>query len=282
MFVCRLVKTISVVMLATAMSTSTVQADTLSPINLTAQATGLTAPPQFIPTDVTPFTVTPERNKLALAINFDYFKRCPKNYGSTALLKHRNASIQMCFLPTANQKQIMPSLTVGYELFKNTSIYANYFVIKDVFARDYFNISFPTTQSISMGIRHTKQLGRKTSLQFDFQARELWQTAHLHQFDFLPNITLSHVFNPRHIIYGSTLLQLRGGDYFVAPTREIDPFYTVGYIYRHGLWTFVAQDTLVTNFRHPPFNDAIPNQSNVTMIASMELNRPLVKNFPGF
>lgn len=78
MFVCRLVKTISVVMLATAMSTSTVQADTLSPINLTAQATGLTAPPQFIPTDVTPFTVTPERNKFSPGYKFRLFQALPE------------------------------------------------------------------------------------------------------------------------------------------------------------------------------------------------------------
>ena len=75
---------------------------------------------------------------------------------------------------------------------------------------------------------------------------------------FLPNLTLSHVINPRHIVFASTLLQLRGGDYFIAPTREIDPFYTIGYIYNKKSWTFIAEDTLVTNFRRPPFNDAIP------------------------
>ena len=66
----------------------------------------------------------------------------------------------------------------------------------------------------------------------------------------------------------------------MAPTREIDPFYTLGYMHRQGDWTFVANDTLVTNFRHPPFNDSIPQQSNVSMIADIEVNRPVVKQFP--
>lgn len=117
-------------------------------------------------------------------------------------------------------------------------------------------------------------------MQFDFQARELWQASHLHQFDFLPGVTVTRVLNPNNIVYLSTLLQLRGGDYFVSPTREIDPFYTVGYIHRRGLWTLVVNDTLVTNFRHPPFNDSIPPQSNMSMITDIELNRPVSKKFP--
>ena len=66
----------------------------------------------------------------------------------------------------------------------------------------------------------------------------------------------------------------------MAPTREIDPFYTLGFFHSRGPWTFIATDTLVTNFRHGPFNDSIPAQSNVSMIADFEVNRPVVKRFP--
>lgn len=73
---------------------------------------------------------------------------------------------------------------------------------------------------------------------------------------------------------------MRGGDYFVAPTREIDPFYTLGYLHRKGQWALVINDTLVTNFRHPPFNDSVPQQSNVSMIADIEVNHPISRCFP--
>ncbi len=174
----------------------------------------------------------------------------------------------------------MPNISVGYNILKNTSIYCNYFVIKDVFARDYNNITFPTTQSLSWGIQHNQVLGRKTTLQYNFQARELWQASNLHQFDFIPGATLTRVINPNNVFWFSTLLQLRGGDYFVAPTREIDPFYTIGYMHQYGMWTLIINDTLVTNFRHPPFNDAIPRQSNMSMIADIEVDHPVSKKFP--
>jgi len=254
-----------------------------SPTNLVAQ----TVPPQFIPTDITPFTIAPERNKFSPNYKFRLFQVLPErlwfNFTTEVSQRLDTNALFTYSRPKADYAfRVLPDLTVGYELFKNTSIYADYFVIKDVFARNYSGINFfPTTQSVSLGIRHVKQFSEKTNLQCDFQARELWQTTHLHQFDFLPSITLTHVFTPHHIVFASTLLQLRGGNYFVAPTREIDPFYTIGYIYRRGQWTFVANDTLVTNFRRPPFNDAIPNQSNMSMIADLELNHPVCKKFAG-
>ena len=235
---------------------------------------------------MTPFTVTPERNSFSPGLKFKLFQILPERLwfnASTEVSQRLDTNSLFTYSkPKANYAfRVLPNLTVGYNIFKNTSIYCNYFVIKDVFARNYSNINFPTTQSLSWGIQHNKQLGEKTNLQYNFQARELWQTSHLHQFDFLPGVTLTHVITPNNIVWASSLLQLRGGNYFVAPTREIDPFYTLGYMYRHKAWALVINDTLVTNFRHPPFNDSIPQQSNVSMIADIEVNHPVVKKFPG-
>jgi hypothetical protein len=250
----------------------------------TDQIAQVTAPPQFVPTDVTPFTTATERNEYTPGYKFRIFQALPSRLWFNATTEMSQRIDTNVFFTYSHPKfdtafRILPNITAGYNVLKNTSIYTNYFVIKDVFA-DHTSLNFPTTQSLSMGIRHNQQLGQKTNLQFDFQARELWQTSHLRQFDFLPSLTLTRVINPNNIAFGSTLLQLRGGDYFVAPTREIDPFYTLGYLYRKGLWNFVITDTLVTNFRHPPFNDSIPRQSNVTMITDIEINRPIFKRFP--
>jgi len=241
-------------------------------------------PPQFIPTDVTPYTIR-ERNALTPGYKFKLFKALPERlWFNTTVEASQRLDTNVLFTashPKADYAfRVLPNITVGYNVLKNTSVYANYFVIKDTFA-DHTSLNAPTTQSLSWGIQHVKQLGQKTSIQYNFQAREIWQASHLHQFDFIPGVTLTHQFSPTKIGFASTLLQLRGGQYFVAPTREIDPFYTLGYIYRHGQFTFIATDTLVTNFRHPPFNDSIPRQSNVSMIADLEVNHPISNRSPG-
>lgn len=278
---------LSLGLLASAAISLPVQAQGIPNSNATLQPITIaqTAPPQYIPTDVTPFTVAPERNSFNPGLQFRVFQLLPERFwfnSTTEISQRLDTNVLFTY---AHPRQdyafrALPNLTIGYNIFKNTALYINYFVIKDVFARNYSNINFPTTQSLSWGIRHSKNFGNKTNLQLDFQARELWQATGLHQFDFLPGITLTHTITPNNIVYGSALLQLRGADYFVAPTREIDPFYTLGYVYRHGLWTLVVNDTLVTNFRHPPFNDAIPPQSNVSMIADIEINHPVTKKFP--
>jgi hypothetical protein len=242
-------------------------------------------PPQFIPTDVTPYTISPQRNEFAPGFKFKLFKALPERLWITSSVEVSQRLDTNVLFTYSNPKagyafRTLPNITLGYDIARNTAIYTNYFVIKDVYAPDYNNINAPTTQSLSWGIRHTKALGQKTSLQFDFQARELWQAVGLHQFDFLPGATATRVLTRNNFVFASTLLQLRGGQYFVAPTREIDPFYTLGYVHRLGKYTLLINDTLVTNFRHPPFNDSIPPQSNVSMIADLEINRPVSKKLP--
>lgn len=240
--------------------------------------------PQILPTDATPFTVSPEVNEFTPGYKFRIFQALPERFWfntSTEVSQRLDTNV---FFTYSSPKpdyafRVLPNLTAGYEVSKNTSVYANYFVIKDSFA-DNTILSPPTTQSLSWGLQYTKSLGKKTSLQLDFQARELWQISHLRQFDFLPGLSLTHVRNPNNIAFASTLLQLRGGKYFVAPTREIDPFFTLGYIHRRGAWTFVFSDTFVMNYRSPPFRDSIPQQGNFSMISDIEVIRPVLRQIP--
>jgi hypothetical protein len=240
-------------------------------------------PPSLYPTDVTNVGIHREQelfrgptlhlfDKLPARLWFNQVTEVSQRYESNVFLTSDKPRSDYVF-------RVLPNTTLGYNIFKTTSIYANYFVLKDVFA-EHGKLSLPTTQSISAGLRHEKVLGDKTSLQFDFQARELFQAVHLHQADLIPGVTLTHVFNPTTIAFVNVLLQMRGRNYFVAPTREIDPFYTVGWLKMHGLWVCTAAGTLVTNFRHPPFNDAIPFNSNNSIIVDLEVSHPIHKRIP--
>jgi hypothetical protein len=241
--------------------------------------------PTVLPTDVTPISRGAQRALLSRELRFSLMKRLPTRLWFSLNTEVSQRYESNVFFTYSHHRgdyvfRALPNVTVGYNLLPHTSVYCNYFAIKDVFAK-HQRLSFPTTQSLSMGVRHDLTIGRKTSVQFDFQARELWQASHLHQFDFLPSVNVTYVARPRTYLFGSLLLQMRGREYFAAPTRELDPFYTIGGIYQRGAWTFLATDTFVTNFRSPPFRGSIPRQGNATMIADFEVSHPVVRKIPG-
>jgi hypothetical protein len=251
----------------------------LAPISLAQNVV-----PSLYPTDTTPVNIGREQQlfrpgpmyyfmqKLPPRLWFNLAAETSQRYESNVFLTRNNGRSDYVY-------RILPNMTVGYDIAKNTSIYTNYFVLKDLFAGR-SKLSFPTNQSLSLGIRHQIPVGTKANLQFDFQARELWQLPHLRQADLLPGVTYTRVISPRSVAFVNLILQLRGRDYFVAPTREIDPFYTIGYLHSYGSWVLSAAATLVTNFRHPPFNDAIPPFSNNAIIADLEISHPVTKKIP--
>lgn len=247
-----------------------------------ANAQSVAPPPSIIPTDITPIGLGRERELIRPGPTFYLLQRLPSRLwinSSTEISQRGETNV---FFTNRNQKadyvfRTLPNLTVGYRILPRTSIYTNYFLLKDVFA-NHGILSRPTTQSLSWGLRHEIPIRSRTNLQFDLQAREIWQASHLHQFDWLPGVTVTHVLNPSTIVFGNIQLQMRGKNYFVAPTREIDPFYTFGILHRRGPWTFSAVDTFVSNFRN---NNAIPGQSNMAMIPQFEVNRQVSKKVPG-
>lgn len=254
----------------------------LAPIQL-AQAGP--AFPSLYPTDVTPTPINRERALLVPYRTYYFYKYLPsrlwfnlstevsQRYESNVFLTRNNGRSDYVY-------RTLPNITLGYNILKRTSIYTNYFVLKDLFAgRE--RLSFPTTQSLSLGLRHEIPINSRTVLQFDFQARELWQTTHLHQADLIPGVTITRTLSPRSILFANALLQMRGANYFVAPTRELDPFVTLGYLYSRGAWVFSAVGTAVFNVRHPTFDFSVPDAGNKSIIADFEISHPVSSKFPG-
>ena len=240
-----------------------------------------------LPTDVTPIRLREERELFQPGPTFYMFKRLPSKMWFNATTETNLRFESNIFLNANNPKRdivyrALPNVTVGYNFLKNTGVYANYFVIKDVYGNTTAGTSRltdATTQSLSLGLRHTKVIGR-TGVQFDFQARELWQTRGLRQFDYIPGMLVTRSLTPKTYGFVNLQLQMRGGTPFVAPTREIDPFYTVGILRSLGVWTLTVTDTFLTNFRDPPFHNSVPNHGNVEMIADIELYRPILRRYP--
>lgn len=241
--------------------------------------------PNILPIDVTPIQLNQDRGMLSPYTKFRIFQKLPERFwfNFTAEASQR---LDTNVLFTANKAlsdyafRIYPELNMGYNILPHTSLYCDYFMIKDVFARDYTDITFPTTQSLGWGVMQDVTLTKKTTMQLNVMARELWQTSRIRWFDYIPSANFTHMFKPNIIGFANLLLQMRGNEYMVAPNRELDPFYTAGIMYQHGLWGFILSDTYVTNYRDPPFRNSIPQHGNAAMIATLEAYHPITMKIP--
>jgi len=238
-------------------------------------------PPTIIPTDIQPLAFGNEKALFSRELRFQLLKKLPDRLWFNSTTEASQRLETNVFFTNRNYRQdyvfrALPNVTLGWDLWKHINIYCNWFLIKDVFA-DHTILSQPTTQSLALGFQRSWLVKNKTTVQLDFQSRELWQVQHLRQADLIPALNVTRILRPNMVLFGSALLQMRGKYYFTGPTREIDPFYTVGFLYRRGLWGFTATTTYVSNFR---FSNAIPPISNQTIICDFELNRPVSKKNP--
>jgi hypothetical protein len=254
---------------------------------LLAQITNGTTP-GILPTDATKTGIIQERTfvdpgwrlrfnqKLPAALYFNIQTEVTQRLETNVFLNYKQPQPDFVF-------RVNPNVTVGYNIFSNTALYASYFMIKDNYMTHNRHLSEPVTQSLQMGIRHTFMAPKipKLQLAVDMGARELWQSKGLRQSDLIPSVNATYFLGQRTIAFASALLQMRGQSPFVGPTREMDPFYTVGFVSGHGPWTFSIYDTFVTNFREPHFRYSIPKQGNVSMIADFEIARQLSKRLSG-
>lgn len=242
-----------------------------------------TTPPGTLPTDLVPITIHPAKEIPSRSFRFRILQAMPERLWFSATTEVHNRLDTNTFFTSRKNLQnyafrVNPNVSVGYNFLPNTSAYCNYFVIKDVFAKYGGRLNEPTAQSLGMGLRHDQTITEKLSAQFDIQARELWQAQNNRVFDLLPSLNLTYFARPNLILFGSTLLQLRGHEYFVPATREIDPFFSFGMVYRKGLWTFTSTHTFVPNFR---YNNDVPRLDNQTFISSYEIARPVMQSLKG-
>ena len=237
--------------------------------------------PTIIPTDVTPIGIGQEREMVRPGPTYYLLQKLPPKMWFNGSVEASQRLETNVFFTTNNPRQdyvfrVQPNLTLGYKFLPRTSVYANWFLIKDVFAVNNV-LTSPTFQSVSGGLQHDIPIKSRSNLQFNYQIRELWQNAGLRQADMIPGVTFTHAFTPKFIGFTNLQLQMRSRNIFQGPTREMDPFYTVGALYRWKSWVFLATNTFVTNFRQL---DAIPPQSNFAMIADFEASRPILKRYP--
>jgi hypothetical protein len=242
--------------------------------------------PGVLPTDSTKGNFLQDQANFNPGLKFRFFQKLPARLWIQGQTEVNNRLDTNVFLNYKKPQpdyvfRIAPNLTVGYNIFNQTSVYAQYFMIKDDYTVHHRPLTEPVTQSIAGGVRHyiiPYQSRYQTYL--DFQARELFQSKGLRQADLNPSINTSIYVGPHFGIFASALLQMRSQQLFLGPKREMDPFYTVGYWLRRGPWVFNVTDTLVTNYREPHFRYSIPKHGNVNMIADFELDRQ-IGNHPG-
>jgi len=209
----------------------------------------------------------------------------------SSLLDHLSGGTPFSQLALSQQQQIgaqladanasqqifreQPNLTAGWEFSPRNHVYFNYFYVRDSLLQSTSLNS--NTHSVGPGWQYDVPIGKKWDLQPNFQIRELFQTRQPNLFDYLPAVTLSRNVGDSSVAYINTILQLRGRQPFVAPNTEIDPFYTVGFMYRKGPWQAIVSGTLNQNFRTIFAQNAIAPTNNYLFICDFELSRQLYK-----
>lgn len=203
----------------------------------------------IIPTDQTPTHIGSERELFSTQFRARVLERLPSRMYFNAVTEATQRFESNVFSNKRTPRRdyvfrILPNATLGYNLVGRTSVYANYFMIKDVFANTP-QLNQSTFHSVGGGILHNFPIGQRNNVQLNMQVRQLFQARNFRQADMLPGVTFTRFINPNRIVFSNLQLQLRSRNLFQGATREIDPFYTFGAVQRKGLWSFTATGTLV-------------------------------------
>ncbi len=177
-----------------------------------------------------------------------------------------------------NVNRINPNVTAGWSPDGKLQIFANYFFLRDSLLHN--SVLNSNTQSVGPGIQYNFNFGKST-LQPQYTMRELWQTGQPPVFDCLPAITLQTQVTPNALVYLNAVLQVRFKHFLGGPMRELDPFYTAGFFYQKGGWSFSATGTFLQNFRKPFGKNALLPVNNYSFVCDFEIDRQVSKRLPG-
>jgi len=269
----------------------------------------------IIPTDVIPLPQAQERQSMGETFQLRALQVLPSKFYFTAntetsfryetnpfqfpmkrqLIRQLPQGIAFLSLPEIRRAQIfqaisesdrgqgvfrcLPNITTGWALTDKTRVFANYFMIRDsLFHSTTLNT---TIQSVGGGLQQDIPINKKSSLQATLQWREFFQSGRIPVFDYLPSLTYSRFLNSRTVGFASVLFQMRGKAPFQAPTREMDPFYTFGFLHQRGGWTLSSSATFNQNFRQPFAGNALIPINNYAWILDFEIARRMFKQMPG-
>lgn len=173
--------------------------------------------------------------------------------------------------------RVLPNVTAGYALTRSTRIAANYFFFRDQYM-DNSNLLSRNIHSIGPRVEQDVRINPKTSVTFTLFPRWLFiHPAGFSLFDILPSATVVRRVGDKGLIYGSALGQIRFRDTF-DKYQEGDVFYSLGGIYRTPKWTFLWDNTFITNFGKPALRGGVAN--NQTMIMTLEADRKVHPKLP--
>ena len=176
--------------------------------------------------------------------------------------------------------RVSPNLTAGWALTQNTHLFVNYYCLRDKLFKN--NILNTTINQVGLGIEHQRPaLNNKAQVEFQFMARELWQSSAIPVFDYIPSFTFSYFLPWRSVAYFNAIMQMRSTKFMHGPNRSITPFYTFGLATTRGRWAFSANATLLNTFQKG-FEAAFNQLDTGSWICDFEVARQVVDSLPGF
>ncbi|MBY0357371.1 MAG: hypothetical protein K2W82_05155 [Candidatus Obscuribacterales bacterium] len=170
--------------------------------------------------------------------------------------------------------RVLPNITVGYALNPRTRVSSNYFFLRDQYTR---NSHFLSRNIHSIGFRIDRDLyvGPKTTVTASFFARELLLSRSQALNDLLPSIQVVRRVGRNTAIYGGVLGQIRFRN-VLGKFQEGDQFYSFGAVKRTPKWTFLADNTFITNFGNRTLRFGPNNQVFVVTLEAARKIHPVL------
>jgi len=278
-------------------------------------ALGGSRPSTVLPTDTAPIPIQTEKTRLGESLKLRLFQKLPAPFYFSGTVESSfrietnvfqfpsRSAILRKFAPDGLENlspegaqavqglldrsyaedvvfRVSPNLTAGWAFTPNTHLFVNYYCLRDKLFKN--NILNTTINQVGLGIEHQRPvLNNKAQVEFQFMARELWQSSAIPVFDYIPSFTFSYFLPWRSVAYFNAIMQMRSTKFMHGPNRSITPFYTFGLATTRGRWAFSANATMLNTFQKG-FEAAFNQLDTGSWICDFEVARQVVDSLPGF